>query len=347
MTVMIPAYMPDELLLELVNELKQHSTINILIVDDASGNNFEHIFAQAKELGCTVLKHEKNMGNGKALKTGFQYLIDSKETGVVVTVDAEGEYSVADILKIAEAAETHIDGITLGSRHYKGKVPLKAKIANAFNRAVFSMASGKTVYDMQTGLRGYNVALLPWLCHVVGDGYNYEMNMLLDAVTDNISFFELEINPVFVPRKKRHKHLRKLSDSIKIYLPIIKYSLSSLTAGVVDYVLVIVIDYILKIFFHIDAALSLFIAVAVGRVITCLVNYYMNKHLVFSKKESTSIRNSFFRYTLLVIGMIITNYFLLLLLTVTLKIPLEIGKLIADNSLYFPAYWVQRKYVFK
>jgi glycosyltransferase involved in cell wall biosynthesis len=80
MTVLIPAYEPDQRLLELIMGIRVKCDFNIVIVDDGSGNAYTDIFSSARKLGCTVLTHAVNQGKGNALKTGFNYIKDKAES---------------------------------------------------------------------------------------------------------------------------------------------------------------------------------------------------------------------------------------------------------------------------
>lgn len=71
--------------------------------------------------------------------------------------------------KVAGAIKNERKTIVLGTRRFVGKVPLRSCFGNSLTRAVFSLVSGAKVYDTQTGLRGFSVDMLPWLCEIAGD----------------------------------------------------------------------------------------------------------------------------------------------------------------------------------
>ncbi|MED4957638.1 glycosyltransferase, partial [Paenibacillus macerans] len=83
-TILIPAFEPDERLLNLIGQLKKMPETRIVIVDDGSGEAYRPIFDSARAAGCIVLRHEVNRGKGRALKTGFRYLLDAGQRGPVV-----------------------------------------------------------------------------------------------------------------------------------------------------------------------------------------------------------------------------------------------------------------------
>ncbi len=71
--VVIPAYEPDEKLVNLVSELKKYPKIRIIVVNDGSGKAYSKLFEQVG-LYATVLTHRENLGKGVALKTAFKYI---------------------------------------------------------------------------------------------------------------------------------------------------------------------------------------------------------------------------------------------------------------------------------
>ena len=77
LTILIPAYNPDEKLLALLPKLKERFE-HIVLVDDGSVTG-KDVFAKAAPLVDTVLVHEKNRGKGAALKTGFAYIGDAAD----------------------------------------------------------------------------------------------------------------------------------------------------------------------------------------------------------------------------------------------------------------------------
>ena len=70
-SILIPAYKPDEKMVNLIKALHELGFHQIIVVNDGSGAKFDPVFAEAASLDCLVLKHAINMGKGRAMKTGF------------------------------------------------------------------------------------------------------------------------------------------------------------------------------------------------------------------------------------------------------------------------------------
>lgn len=123
--VVIPAYEPGENLPALVSEVAA-AGLDPVVVDDGSGQGYREIFEQVTAEG-TVLHHEENKGKGQALKTAFFYIKNNEaENGddfFVVTMDSDGQHTVADALKLLKAAEKEPQTLILGSRALKKGTP--------------------------------------------------------------------------------------------------------------------------------------------------------------------------------------------------------------------------------
>ncbi|PRR81852.1 bifunctional glycosyltransferase family 2/GtrA family protein [Clostridium vincentii] len=329
MIIVIPTYEPDEKLITLVKNLKDMCDFNILIIDDGSGENYNWIFQETKKIGCKVLSYDRNKGKGEALKTAFRY-INLTNNDDVITADCDGQHLPEDIVKIAN--EITANKIILGTRHFKGKVPLRSSLGNKLTRGVFSIVSGKSIKDTQTGLRGFEKDILPWLCTVDGESYDYEMNVLLEAQKAGYDLKKIPINTVYLEDNKS-SHFNPLKDSIKIYLPLVKFSGSSLICALVDFLLLMILYRMTS---------NLLFGVLGARACSVALNYSVNNKYVFSNKS----KSGFQRYILLA-GIIVTTNYLLIHLFSTLGMPLVISKLLTEGTLFFFSYAAQRKFVFR
>lgn len=103
-SVIIPAFEPDNKTINLVEELIKNNQFLVMVVDDGSSENSAEIFHQLEELNeVVILRHEENKGKGAALKTAFKYIIDSDLPIIgAVTADADGQHTPHDIENVAE-----------------------------------------------------------------------------------------------------------------------------------------------------------------------------------------------------------------------------------------------------
>lgn len=331
---LIPAYKPSEILLELLKELSK-SGFYTIVVNDGSGEKYEGIFFECGAL-ATVLHHEKNAGKGSALKTGFEYINAhfSKNT-VVVTVDADGQHRTDDALAICRIAEEKPDTMVLGSRKFKGNVPLRSRFGNTVTRLVYRLATGLYIHDTQTGLRAFSAALIPKLLEISGERYEYEINVLLQFAKDKVPLLEHEIETIYLDNNSS-SHFNAVKDSVRIYKEIIKFSASSFVGFLVDY-----------------AAYSLLLLLGCGltaaniiaRVISASVNFTLNRKLVFKSRES--LLKSSLKYAMLAVGILVGNTLVLNLLVTICGIDSMLAKIITEILFFVLSWLVQRLFVFK
>jgi glycosyltransferase involved in cell wall biosynthesis len=228
MVVLLPVYQPGEGLGTLVRELTEAAPgAHVVVVDDGSSEACRPVLDAAAALGCTVLRHEVNHGKGAALKTGFRHIAESHPGLDVVCADADGQHSVADILRVVD--HVRLTGRTaLGVRRFDGDVPLRSRLGNTTTRLLFRAATGHPVTDTQTGLRAYPGTLLGWLATIPGDRFEYELNALLQATRAGHPIDEVDIATTYVA-DNASSHFGSVTDSARVYWTLLRFAVTSMT----------------------------------------------------------------------------------------------------------------------
>lgn len=213
--VLIPAYNPDELLIKYINELNKLGIKDIIVVND--GSKETNIFNKIKDK-CILINHEINKGKGNALKTGFKYYLDNyKEYYGVVSADDDGQHSPKDTYNVMKSLEENKDSLILGMRCFNEKqVPFKSKYGNKITTYTFERLYKKRINDTQTGLRGYPNKFIKECINIEGSNFEYEINVLIDAVKNNIDIKEIPIDTIYINNNEKTR-FKGFSDSIKIY----------------------------------------------------------------------------------------------------------------------------------
>jgi len=107
----IPAYDEEKTIAKIVLKTKKHVN-KVIVCDDGSQDMTAEI---AKALGATVVKHEKNMGYGAALRTLFLET-RNHNPDVMITLDADDQHDPDEIPRLAKAVLEHQADIVIGSR---------------------------------------------------------------------------------------------------------------------------------------------------------------------------------------------------------------------------------------
>ncbi|MGN0165730.1 MAG: glycosyltransferase [Lachnospiraceae bacterium] len=350
-TIILPSLNPDEKMVHTVEGLLSEGFDDIVVVDDGSSEEHKKYFEEVKAFkGVEVLVHEVNKGKGRAMKTAFEYIMNNRsEISGVVTVDGDGQHLPKDIRACVEAMEREKDKVVLGVRDFSGpEVPSRSKFGNNLTKAVFRFACGIKISDTQTGLRAIPFKYLPLMVSIEGERYEYETNQLLVMKKQNIQMYEVVIDTVYIDDNSS-SHFNPIKDSIKIYKVIFKFIASSLCSFLVDTVLFTVINLLLAVT-DMSSELRLLIATGGARLVSSLVNYTMNRKVVFESKDS--VGSSLPKYYILCVCQAAVSYGLVWLLAdVVLGLNgslLEtLVKFIVDMCLFFISFQIQQRWVFK
>ena len=280
------------------------------------------------------------MGKGVALKTGIEYIQNNYNrcTGII-TADSDGQHLPKDINKISKVIMKNPNSLILGVRDFnKNNIPLKSRVGNKITSLIFYLLTHKKCNDTQTGLRGIPRNLFDKALNIKGNGYEYEMNMLMEFHRDNINFEYKEINTVYIEGNKS-SHFKPIKDSIKIYVNIFKFSLASLISSVVDLTIFTVLMY----FLEINMAYKILIATILSRITSGAFNFIVNKFWVFGSKNQIIKQVS--KYMLLFLTIMMCSYIGVYMLCF-LPIPIAIIKIIVDSGLFILSYKIQNKLIF-
>ncbi|BDV31222.1 bifunctional glycosyltransferase family 2/GtrA family protein [Microbacterium terricola] len=339
MIVLIPALDPGDTLPRLVADLlAADPDTQVLVVDDGSSIRSSPVFTAAQAAGATVIAHDVNHGKGAALKSGFAHIAQAWPGEDVVTADADGQHTVADIVRVAERlrADATADEPTLvlGCRTFSGPgVPARSRIGNTATRWLFRAAAGTPVSDTQTGLRGIPATLLDWLRGLHGERFEYELTMLLRAPRDGIALTEVPIETVYLGRNES-SHFRPVIDSLRVLLPIVLFAGSSLLAFLVDTIALLVFT-----------ALTGWMvpSIVAARVLSAAVNFTVNRRVVFARGGRIGVQA--LRYGLLALALLGSNIAWMSFLTDSGWALLP-AKIATEIVLFVISYGVQRSVVF-
>lgn len=329
---LIPIYKPNKNFITLTRRVKEEGFL-IVAVNDGSGQEYNPIFEETKKYAI-VLEYEKNQGKGEALKTGLRYIQKEIEAPyTVVCVDGDGQHALEDVNAVANISQNNPKSLVLGSRHFEGKVPLRSRFGNRLTSLVFTLSSGKKLMDTQTGLRAFSNQLVDSLLKIKGSRYEYEMNVLMEMVRNQVDIIENPIQTVYIEENKE-SHFHVIRDSIKIYKEILKFSLSSLISFLIDYLMFISLS---------SLGISLFLSNVIARIFSSLTNFTLNRNYVF--KDGTNFLESAIKYFTLAIVILIFNT---ILLSIFVRIGMQkyVAKIMVECFLFIVNYFIQQQFVF-
>jgi putative flippase GtrA len=335
--ILIPAYKPDEKLLTLVHDLKAAGLEKIIIVDDGGSNEFAALFAEIRTMNIPVVTHVVNMGKGRALKTGINYILEHglADNGVI-SADADGQHTPDDIRKIADEMARLPDALVLGVREFKDNIPLRSQFGNRLTRMIFAAINGSDIRDTQTGLRGLPLKQLKLFLALNGERYEYEMNMLLAIRPHEIKVSQVPIETIYIEDNKS-SHFNPILDSFRIYRLMFKFIASSSVAALIDLGLFYVLTHFL-------IPKYLLASVILARIASSMTNYWINHKIVF---KHSSHQQSLWRYYTLATLIMLLSYSMIRLLNGWFGLPLLAAKILGDGLLYIVSFYAQREFVYR
>ncbi|MGE5340240.1 MAG: glycosyltransferase [Candidatus Omnitrophota bacterium] len=337
-TILIPSYNPDHRLHHVVNGLIELNVNHIIIIDDGSHSDCQPIFERLEELPqCHVLRHAVNCGKGRALKTGLNYFyLHLPESDWIVTADGDGQHKPDDILKVARSLKEHQtpDKLIIGSRQWSSEVPFRSLFGNVLTKIIFSALVGMKLSDTQSGLRGIHRSFIPKILTLKGERYEYEMNMLIATREHTVKILETPIDTVYIENNKT-SHFNPLIDSMKIYFLLFRFLFSSLFSAFIDFITFISI-------FSMTG--SILMGITVSRCVSGIVNFSVNKNIVFKDRSRLFPTVCKFGLLLLIRGVI--SYMLIKQVIHFFDFRAMGAYLLVESSLFFASFTIQRDFVF-
>lgn len=335
--VIIPAYKPDERLVGIVDQLWTYG-FRIVVVDDGSGEDYLDIFNRINDV-CILLRHEENRGKGAAIKTALDYV--NREiwgSTVIGVMDCDGQHLPEDLLKLFVHGENSERLMILGVRNVGKDMPLKSRLGNTITRKVFKLLSGVSISDTQTGMRVFTSDLVKKLLTVEGERYEYEMNVLLFLAKEGIDIDEVPINTIYQDRENSTSHFRAVWDSIRIYKDLLKFTLSSFSSFVLDYLLFAFFMFCLP-----HTAMFVLGANILARLVSAFYNYCMNCYFVFHKEKKIQTAMQYFELAAFILVM---NNIILEALTQIIHMPVYPAKILTECTLFLISWLVQNFLIF-
>lgn len=158
----MPAYNAARTVARTVADIPPGSVDEIILVDDCSSDNTLEV---ARQLGLTVIAHERNLGYGGNQKTCYRHALEAG-ADYVVMIHPDYQYDSRLIPVAVEIIRLGICDVVLGSRirtraeALAGGMPKWKYIANRCLTFAENVALGQNLGDFHSGFRAYHRSVL-------------------------------------------------------------------------------------------------------------------------------------------------------------------------------------------
>jgi glycosyltransferase involved in cell wall biosynthesis len=185
----IPAFNEEAMIARVVLESQKFADA-VVVCDDGSEDLTAKI---AERLGAEVVRHERNLGYGSAIKSLFERAREL-DADVLVTLDADGQHDPKEIPNVLTPILNGAADVVIGSRFIDvrgtAEMPLYRRFGARLITKLVDGSSKNGVSDAQSGFRAYNREALERLS-VVEAGMGASVEILLEARKNDLKICEV------------------------------------------------------------------------------------------------------------------------------------------------------------
>lgn len=190
--VCIPAYNESHTIGDLIDKIKENIGL-VVVCDDGSTDETEKI---AIEHGAIVIKHEKNLGKGEALKTLFNYARKS-DADIMVTIDGDGQFLPEEIPNLMNPIINDKADLVIGYRFDDAdQMPTYRKVGNKVLDKITNLASDLPFRDSQGGFRAYSRKAIETI-RFSTTGFGADAEILIYAANKGLRIVEEKVTVIY------------------------------------------------------------------------------------------------------------------------------------------------------
>jgi glycosyltransferase involved in cell wall biosynthesis len=190
---------------------------SVIVVDDGST---DLTATKARAAGATILSHDKNLGKGRAVRTGLEHIL-SRDFTHVLFLDGDLQHDPTEIPKLVERMEHSRGDVVIGEREFKKDVMPRARYwSNVLGSGILSTFIGTSVRDSQSGFRLIRADLLRHVS-LTATRYEIETEILIKIMKAGA---ELDcVNVRRLEYQDAHSKIRPFRDTFRTCMLALKY----------------------------------------------------------------------------------------------------------------------------
>jgi len=194
LSVVIPVFNEEKTIEEIIKKVQSIDVDKeIIIVDDFSTDRTRDILKSIKDNKIKILFHDKNLGKGAALKTGFSYV----KGDIIIIQDADLEYDPVEYSRLIEPIIMGHADVVYGSRLSGGR-PQRVymfwhKIGNNVLTFITNILYNTTLTDMETGYKAFKRDVIKDI-DIKSKDFTVEAELTAKIFKKKIRVYELPIS---------------------------------------------------------------------------------------------------------------------------------------------------------
>jgi glycosyltransferase involved in cell wall biosynthesis len=219
LTIIVPTFNEQKSVAKTAAKLIEFSksykeSIEIIFVDDGSTDNSYNELARFE--GIRIIRHSTNKGYGAALKTG---ILASRSNWIAIT-DADSTYPIDRIQDLLEMAQKNDLAMAVGARTGSNvNVPLIRKPAKWFIIKLACILSGRSVPDLNSGLRVFRREIAKEFLEIFPDGFSFTSTITMALISNG---YAVEYLPIDYHKRTGKSKIRPIYDTLNFIQLIIR-----------------------------------------------------------------------------------------------------------------------------
>lgn len=210
--VLIPTYNNSTIIAKVIADVLEYSD-DVCVVNDGSTDNTLDVLSQFPQI--KLHSYAKNRGKGWALRQGFEF-VRSNGYEYAITLDSDGQHFAEDLPTMLDALEKNNHAIVIGARNMnQSSVPGKSSFGNKFSNFWFTLETGVTVPDTQSGYRLYPVKKLDGI-NFFTHKYEFEIEVIVRGSWSGLDVIAVPVKVYYPPAEERITHFRPFTDFSRI-----------------------------------------------------------------------------------------------------------------------------------
>lgn len=221
LSVVIPAFNEGAYIKDFIEEIdanlqKMDIPYEVIVVDDGS---IDLTGEMAKDEGARVIRNERNLGKGAALRKAFP----QARGDFIVTMDANGYYDPREIGIMIKPLERARADVVIGTRFSRDSnihpyaIGLTKRFGNLFLNLIFNFLAGRRISDSLSGFKAYRRQALEKLT-ICSNGFGIEPEIAFKSIREGLVFEEVPVTS----RTRLGRHLPSFRDGLHIFKEMIR-----------------------------------------------------------------------------------------------------------------------------